>query len=174
MRSSGFLDLLPIGYTSSHAGHTQHVRTILLGLPASGTCKRRAMQVAKRDVIGDVMVGRDDKNEKVSAAGDAQRAQVRFTREETTTKILDAAEDLFSRRDPAKVTMREIAEAAGVTHPLVHQYIGTKADVLKAVVQRGAPARQEMIATFTDLRAALPPLVEDVLSRRVHSRSIVR
>ena len=70
-------------------------------------------------------------------------ARTRLSREETTTAILDAAEELFSRRDPTRVTVREIAEKAGVTHPLVHQYVGSKSDILDAVIKRGAPARHD-------------------------------
>ena len=63
----------------------------------------------------------------------------RHPRAETTERILDAAEDLFSRRDPDKVTVREIAAKAGVTHPVVHEYVGSKADIVAAVIERGAP-----------------------------------
>ena len=72
--------------------------------------------------------------------------QARRSREETTARILDAAEELFASRNPTHVTVREVAEKAGVTHALVHQYVGTKDDLLKAVVARGAPKRLEMIA----------------------------
>jgi AcrR family transcriptional regulator len=110
----------------------------------------------------------------VSSVLKASDKKSRFSREETTTRILDAAEDLFSRRDPDKVTMREIAEAAGVTHPLVHQYVGSKADIQNAVVERGAPRRREMMAENSDLRDLVPLLAADVVKRRVHSRAIVR
>lgn len=96
------------------------------------------------------------------------------SREATTARILDAAEGLFSRRDPAKVTVREIAEAAGVTHPLVHQYVGTKADVIAAVIDRGAPHRQRLMIEHPDLREAVPILFSDVMDRTVHSQAIVR
>lgn len=101
-------------------------------------------------------------------------ARTRLSREETTTAILDAAEELFSRRDPNRVTVREIAERAGVTHPLVHQYVGSKSEILDAVIKRGAPARQSIIEAHPDYREAMPALFADVLSRRVNTRSIVR
>jgi len=101
-------------------------------------------------------------------------SRARRSREETTTLILDAAEDLFSRCDPNRVTVREIAELAGVTHALVHQYVGTKSQILRAVINRGAPHRQEIIAEHPDLREVIPLLFEDVVSRRIHSRSVIR
>jgi AcrR family transcriptional regulator len=104
----------------------------------------------------------------------APEVRPRSSREETTTRILDVAEELFSKRDPSKVTVREIAEKAGVTHPLVHQYIGSKSDILDAVIKRGAPARHEIISAHPDYREAMPLLFADVLSQRVHTRSIVR
>jgi AcrR family transcriptional regulator len=101
-------------------------------------------------------------------------SRTRQSRDDTTTAILDAAEDLFSRCDPNKVTIREIAEKAGVTHPLVHQYIGSKQDILDAVITRGAPQRQQLMAEHPDLREAVPVLIADVVSRRVHSRAVLR
>jgi AcrR family transcriptional regulator len=100
--------------------------------------------------------------------------QTRRSREETTAAILDAAEDLFSRRDPNTVTIREIAEKAGVTHPLVHQYVGSKQAILDAVITRGAPRRHKVMTEHPDLREAVPLLIADVLSRRVHSRAVLR
>ena len=98
----------------------------------------------------------------------------RHPRSETTERILDAAEDLFSRRDPDQVTVREIAEKAGVTHPVVHEYVGSKADIVAAVMSRGAPRRQQLMLEHPDFFEALPLVSWDVLSRRVHSRSVVR
>ncbi len=98
----------------------------------------------------------------------------RHPRTETTERILDAAEDLFSRRDPDKVTVREIAAKAGVTHPVVHEYLGSKADIVAAVIERGAPRRQQIMLEHPDFFEALPLVSRDVLSRRVHSRSVVR
>jgi AcrR family transcriptional regulator len=100
--------------------------------------------------------------------------RTRRSREETTAAILDAAAELFSRRDPRTVTVREIAERADVTHPLVHQYVGSKKDILEAVILRGIPQRQRMMTEHPDLREAVPLLVADVLGRRVHSRTVLR
>ena len=98
----------------------------------------------------------------------------RHPRTETTERILDAAEDLFSRRDPDQVSVREIAEKAGVTHPVVHEYVGSKADIVAAVMARGAPRRQQIMSEHPDFFRVLPLLSGDVLNRRVQSRSVVR
>lgn len=104
----------------------------------------------------------------------APRATSRRTRQETTEAILDAAEQLFSERNPMSVTVREVAERAGVTHALVHQYVGSKDDLFNAVVQRVAPDRQLIIRASPSYREAIAALVPDVLDRRLHSLTMVR
>lgn len=52
--------------------------------------------------------------------------------------IIDAAVDLYAGRNPDEVTVRDIAERAGVSHALVHHYFGTKSEVLRAVLDRNA------------------------------------
>lgn len=123
---------------------------------------------------GDFPIKHHPKPTVAKVGGPKKPKQARFSREETRSRILDAAEELFSTRDPGKVTVREIAEKAGVTHPLVHQYVGSKAEILDAVVQRGAPHRHQMIAENPEYREVMPILFTDVLERRVHTRSIVR
>jgi len=123
---------------------------------------------------GDVPAKHVPRPTAAAVGGSAKKKQARFSREETRSRILDAAEDLFSRRDPAKVTVREIAEAAGVTHPLVHQYVGSKSEILEAVIARGAPHRHRMIAEHPVYRELMPELFADVLDHRIHTQAIVR
>lgn len=106
--------------------------------------------------------------------GETSPRSSRSKREVTRERILDAAEELYSTRNPAQVTVRQVAEKAGVTHALVHQYVGTKEDLLNAVIHRAAPRRQETIADLPDFRAVLPLLAADVFKRKVHSRTQVR
>lgn len=49
---------------------------------------------------------------------------------------MDAAEELFSTQGFTAVTVRAIAEQAGVSHALVHRYLGSKADVYRQVLAR--------------------------------------
>ena len=69
----------------------------------------------------------------MSDAGGRKR---RRGRKATTEAILDAAQELFAARGYHAVSVRDIAERAGVTHALVHQYVGSKADVFRAVLSR--------------------------------------
>jgi len=80
----------------------------------------------------------------VAESGDAKR---RRGREATTTAILDAAEELFYARGYNAVAVRDIARHAGISHALVHQYVGSKAEVFRAVLMRNEGL---MVSTATD------------------------
>ena len=69
--------------------------------------------------------------------GQGKSEQRRGGREQTTAAILDAAEKLFAERGFTAVTVRDIAAEAGVSHALVHRYLGSKQDVYRAML--GAP-----------------------------------
>jgi len=75
-------------------------------------------------------------------------------REATTAAILDAAEELFSANGFEAVTVRAIAARAGVSHALVHRYLGSKDEVFRAVLSRNqgiilaaAPDNPDLLAT---------------------------
>lgn len=56
----------------------------------------------------------------------------------TPDRILDAAEDLFSKRGFDGVTMREVADLANVDAALAHYYFATKQGLFDAVLERRA------------------------------------
>jgi len=75
-------------------------------------------------------------------------------REATTAAILDAAEELFSADGFEAVTVRAIAKRAGVSHALVHRYLGSKAEIFRAILSRNqgvilaaAPDNPDLLAT---------------------------
>ena len=98
----------------------------------------------------------------------------RASREQTTERILDAAEELFAERNPTAVTVRDVARKAGVTHALVHQYVGTKDDLLNAVIQRVVTNRAATARESTSLRDAFEVLFSQILTNRLHSKTLVR
>jgi len=65
---------------------------------------------------------------------DQGKGRQRRGREATTTAILDAAEELFSEHGYAAVSVRDVAARAGVSHALVHRYLGGKAELFRAVL----------------------------------------
>ena len=54
--------------------------------------------------------------------------------EAVRTSLIDAATQLFAARGPSQVSVREIAETAGVNHGLVHHYFGSKDALLRAAL----------------------------------------
>jgi AcrR family transcriptional regulator len=77
----------------------------------------------------------------------------------TRERIVDTALRLYSERGTARVSMRELAEAAGVTVPGLYYHFASKADLIRAVYQaRGFGAEP---ADFE------PPLATQVEARIV-------
>lgn len=64
------------------------------------------------------------------------RARTRLDPEIRRELIVEASETVFAVRDPAEVTIEEIAEAAGVSRALVYNYFGDKGGVVAAVYLR--------------------------------------
>ncbi len=85
--------------------------------------------------------------------------------------ILVAAARLFSERSPSKVTLREIAESAGVNYGLIHHYFGTKDAVLSQLIRRASAAGASAMAGTSTLPDALGSLV-DVNSSGAHTRML--
>lgn len=50
--------------------------------------------------------------------------------------LIDAATTLFAQRGIVAVSVREVANEAGVNVGLVHRYVGTKDDLIRVVLQR--------------------------------------
>ncbi|MBI9107716.1 MAG: TetR/AcrR family transcriptional regulator [Spirochaetales bacterium] len=55
-------------------------------------------------------------------------------REAVMRAVIDAACDLFSEKSPSRVSIREIAEKAGVNHGLIHRHFGSKRNLIQAVL----------------------------------------
>ncbi len=79
----------------------------------------------------------------------------RTRREETTSAMLDAAERLFSEQGFTAVSVRDIADAAGVSHALVHRYLGAKEEIYRAVLQRNEDVMLAAAGATGDLDEAL-------------------
>lgn len=76
-------------------------------------------------------------------------------RHDVVDALLDAAARLLAERNPASVSVREIADTAGVNHGLVHHYFGGKPQLIVAVLDRKARALADTIAPDTDGPTAL-------------------
>ncbi|MGD8495355.1 MAG: TetR family transcriptional regulator [Gemmatimonadales bacterium] len=79
--------------------------------------------------------------------------------QETESRILDAAREVFLRRGTAGARMAEIAEEAGVNQALLHYYFRSKAGLAEAVFQRAA---RELFPPVLRTLASEAPLEEKV------------
>ena len=66
-------------------------------------------------------------------------------RAEIRQAVLDSAAELFGRRGPANVSVRDIAADAGVQHSVVHRYFGTKEELFREVIAEGARRDAEVL-----------------------------
>src|SRR4051812_9842318 len=80
-------------------------------------------------------------------------------RERDIGALVEAATDLFAERGPAATSLRDVAARAGVNYGLIHQYIGTKDDLLRLVVERVSVETAERVAAGT----SVADLVSDVV-----------
>jgi TetR/AcrR family transcriptional regulator, repressor for neighboring sulfatase len=96
-------------------------------------------------------------------------------REATALAILDAAEKLFAERGYAAVSVRDIGQEAGVSHALVHRYLGTKRDVYRAVLKRHEDSIRSAAGETEDLAAAMSLMMrEGLLRHRQYLRLIAQ
>jgi len=100
-----------------------------------------------------------------------KRSRRRGGREQTTADILDAAEKLFSERGFTAVTVRDIAAEAGVSHALVHRYLGSKQDVYRAILALNEGAFVASAADHDELLTATSLMLREGLA---HQRRYVR
>jgi AcrR family transcriptional regulator len=71
-----------------------------------------------------------------SAAPESAPRRRRRSPEEAQALILDAAERLFAERGPDRVSVLDVAVAAGVSHSLVLHYFRTYAELVRSVLGR--------------------------------------
>jgi TetR/AcrR family transcriptional regulator, repressor for neighboring sulfatase len=79
-------------------------------------------------------------------------------RNEILDAVLDAAEQLFATAGPFDVSLRAIAQAAGVNYGLVHRHFGTKDALFERLLQRYADRWAERLREL-DYQGALDELL---------------
>lgn len=70
--------------------------------------------------------------------------QPKGKKNETREKILDAAQQIFAAYPYHSAGIRMISELAGVDHPLINYYFGSKAGLFRAVISRMTRQRTEL------------------------------
>jgi len=101
-------------------------------------------------------------------------AKKRLGRSANSERILDSAQELFAKYGPGAVTIRQVAEQAGVTHTLVHRYFGSKDDLIRAVVDRVDVRRTATAKSAASLGDAYQEALPLVMAQRDHSMMLVR
>ena len=91
--------------------------------------------------------------------------------------VISAATRLFSEKSPSRVSIRDIAAAAGVNHGLIHRHFGSKSNLISAVIANiDNEIRQESMKgeSFTDsFRLASLTAFRDPSVWRVPARLIM-
>ncbi len=99
--------------------------------------------------------------------GMTQARSKQSSKQSSPDRILDAAEQLFSRRGFFGASLRDIARDAGVQMSLVNYHFGPKEDLFRAVVRRRADEHAEAIAAslqrLLDARGAHPVTIEELI-----------
>ena len=81
--------------------------------------------------------------------------------------MLDHAADLFAERGPAATSIRDVAARSGVNHGLVFRHLGTKDQLVGAVLDRLGRQMGDLLDS-----GASQPLIEAAVER--HSKVIAR
>ena len=81
------------------------------------------------------------------------------SRDRDTARLVDAAIELFGARGPDAVSLREVAAAAGVNYGLIHQYVGSKDELIRLAIRR---VSTDAAARFSvdDVRSTVERLVQ--------------
>ena len=98
-----------------------------------------------------------------TSAGSAKRQRS----DETRQRILDAAEALFARHGLYGVTIRNVADLAGVDTALIHYYFDTKVGLFEAVFERRS-------GSINQARLQAMELYEDACSGRITVEGAIR
>jgi AcrR family transcriptional regulator len=80
-------------------------------------------------------------------------------RQRAVDAIVRSATRLFAERGPASVSLREVAADAGVNYGLIHQYVGSKEQLLRLVTRRMSEETARRYAAAPDTAAALDGLL---------------
>ena len=76
---------------------------------------------------------------------------MRKQQRDTKAEILDAAEELFARRGPNAVSLRQVIARARVNLAAIHYHFGSKESLLQAVLSRRlVPLNAERLALLEE------------------------
>jgi len=94
-------------------------------------------------------------------------AEAASGRDAAIAALVDAATRLFAKAGPDGVGLRTIAAEAGVNYGLIHQYVGSKDDLLRRVLRSVSERAARDFTDAADLDAALAAFFGDEPSQYV-------
>jgi AcrR family transcriptional regulator len=94
--------------------------------------------------------------------GPTRRRGPRGGRALVEERVLTAARGLFAEKEYREVTVREIAARAGVSHALVHRYLGSKVEILAAVLKSNEEWIRARAGGATTLRDAALSMLREI------------
>jgi TetR/AcrR family transcriptional regulator, repressor for neighboring sulfatase len=100
--------------------------------------------------------------------------KIPYGREAVKKAILDATEKLLLKKSPNKISVREIAEAANIKHPLIHRHFGTKDEVVMAVHARNIEKVERKIAKVENLEGNIATFFEAVKKNKFRQIALSR
>jgi AcrR family transcriptional regulator len=95
-------------------------------------------------------------------------------REQVVDALLGAATDLFAKRGPSAVAVREIAARARVNHGLVHRHFGSKDALVRAVLDRLLVGMRSAFSVGPSLPRARRDLIEAVAREQRYWKILAR
>ena len=101
------------------------------------------------------------------ASDSGSEAHRPYDRAATEAGLIEAATQLFDRRNPGSVSVREIARLAGVNHGLVHHYFGSKQALVQAVLDDLSSKARSSLAAGTAMDQDSPALTYTRILGRV-------
>lgn len=93
--------------------------------------------------------------------------------DEVRLALMAATEQVCSQRPPGSVTVRDIAEAAGVNHGLVHHYFSSKRALLEETLVWVETGLLEAIADIDDAEQAVGALFDELATRTSYPRLLI-
>lgn len=109
-----------------------------------------------------------DENDKPIKAN--HNGKIPHGRDEVKKAILDATEKLLLAKSPNKITVREIAQAANIKHPLIHRHFETKEKVILAVHARRIAEIEKRVEKVEDVEGNIATFfaaVKEIKLRRI-------
>jgi AcrR family transcriptional regulator len=94
----------------------------------------------------------------------------RPARDRAVAALVAAATELFAARGPDGVSLREIAARAGLNYGLIHQYVGSKDELLRLVIAQSTATTAARFAQAAGVDEALELLQGPVGGDRPYPR----